>query len=222
MTLVDVREALAAADRSWLPVLEPFAGLISQIGERAAGQTPQETLTPHWDQVFAALAMPLPSIRVVIIGQDPYPGLGIATGRAFEVPAGSNLPPTLRNIALEYAADVGQPFEVMVMDAWANQGVLLLNRVLTTSVGNSLAHQSWGWQSITDALLQAIVAVRPNVVAVLWGRKAQEVRDFFDPNCRVESAHPSPLSARRGFFGSSPFSRVNAILAAQGEAPIEW
>jgi uracil-DNA glycosylase len=196
--------------------------LIGQIGEKASAQEAKAASTPPWNRVFAALTTPLPAIRVVIIGQDPYPGPGMATGRAFEVPAGSTLPPTLRNIAIEYAADVGRSFEVSVMDSWAKQGVLLLNRVLTTSVGESLAHQSWGWQRITDAVLQAVAGIRPSAVAVLWGRKALEVRDFFAAECRVESPHPSPLSARRGFFGSRPFSRVNAILGSQGAAPIQW
>ena len=216
------RKGLELVHPSWLPIIGPLAPRIAEIWHVIDERGEAELVTPPHSLVFRALTMPLPDVRVVIVGQDPYPGQGVATGLAFEVALGRAYPPTLRNIAAEYQSDVGREFDVGVMQAWAGQGVLLLNRILTTRVGTSLAHQKIGWQAITDALLAAIVEARPNVVGVLWGTKAQAVAHRFNPAFLVCSAHPSPLSAHRGFFGSAPFTRVNTLLETQGVKPILW
>ena len=216
------RESLEFVHPSWLPVIEPLAPRIAEIWRVIDEQGDADLVTPARSQVLRALSVPLPDVRVVIVGQDPYPGKGVATGLAFDVAPGCSYPPTLRNIAAEYQSDVGRPFDVNVMRAWTEQGVLLLNRILTTRTGAPLAHARIGWQVITENLLAALVDARPNVVGVLWGTKAQAVAHRFDPAFLVCSAHPSPLSAYRGFFGSAPFTRVNALLEDQGVKPIVW
>ena len=167
--------------------------------------------------------MPISDVRVVIVGQDPYPHAEDACGLAFSVPIGRSraLPPTLRNILTELADDIG-PSSASGGDfsPWVSQGVVLLNRILTTEAGTSLAHNDWGWQEITTDIFRHLV--ERGSVAILWGNFARELSAIVPSTHRIESAHPSPLSSYRGFFGSKPFSRANQILVDSGRAPIAW
>ena len=181
-------------------------------------------IAPRVQDIFRALECDINQVNVIIVGQDPYPNPAHATGLAFSVPLGTNpLPPTLRNILKEVSQDIGESAcEQGDLSSWVSQGVLLLNRVLTIEAGVSTSHHNLGWHGVTEAIVQASVAVNPDVVAVLWGRQAQELVTLFDQTRTIATAHPSPLSAYRGFFGSRPFSRVNQLLVAQGKAPIQW
>jgi uracil-DNA glycosylase len=180
---------------------------------------------PPQDQVFAAFDLtPYEQTRVVILGQDPYHGPGQAHGLCFSVPPRVKIPPSLANIFTELAADLGcpQPRDGD-LSPWAKQGVLLLNTTLTVREGQAGSHQGRGWELFTDQVLH-LINQRPNpVVFVLWGAAARRKAKMIDPRHHIiESAHPSPLSAHRGFFGSRPFSRTNAVLTASGQSPIEW
>jgi len=185
-------------------------------------QLDPSTLAPDYENVMRALTTPIDSIRVVILGQDPYPTPGYANGFAFSVsPEISKLPASLKNIFIELASDLGAQMSTNGdLSRWADQGVLLLNRVLTTQSGETMSHKNLGWQKFTDEVAR-VVGSR-SVIAILWGKNAGELTHCFKPALVIESPHPSPLSAYRGFFGSKPFSRVNAILVAQGQSPISW
>lgn len=195
----------------------------------ALAAEPREVL-PATDRIFAALAgMPPDKVRAVILGQDPYPTPGHATGLAFSVPRDTRLPRSLANIFAEMEADLGARPASGDLSGWADQGVLLLNTVLTVPAGVARGHARLGWQRLAAQVLSELSA-RPTAF-VLWGRDAQAFRPSIAPaqtrppdtaHLIVESAHPSPLSAQRGFFGSRPFSRINAWLAARGEPPIAW
>lgn len=201
---------------SWLPILEPLREDINNILRHLDAKS----VSPPEDQIFRAFQEPLPSIRCVIIGQDPYPTAGHAHGLAFSTDASVQpLPKSLQNIFAEFETDLKRPSPKNGdLSQWVSQGVMLLNRVLTTEVGAANAHAKLGWQKITDAVARELGA--RDVVAILWGKQAQELADLF--SYRVESPHPSPLSSYRGFFGSKPFSKVNALLAAQGRDEIVW
>lgn len=179
-------------------------------------------LAPEYENVMRALNTSIESISVVIIGQDPYPTPGQAHGLAFSVSSGvTPLPASLRNIFKELESDVGIPMSVNGdLSRWAAQGVLLLNRILTTQPGYSLKHELLGWQEITNEIARTL-GQRP-VVAILWGKNAQELSHFFDSGFTITSAHPSPLSAYRGFFGSKPFSTCNEILHRYKRPEISW
>jgi uracil-DNA glycosylase len=201
---------------SWKPVLEPFSNEITRI----LNSLNESSITPSREQVFAALELPLTEVKCVIIGQDPYPTAGNAHGLAFSVASHVNkIPASLQNILKELQSDLGYDAPVSgSLEKWRDQGVLLLNRVLTTEIGQSNAHQHLGWQKITEAIAKA--AAEQDAIAILWGKQAEELAPFFKDS--VNSVHPSPLSAYRGFFGSKPFSRVNEMLQIQGRAPIDW
>jgi len=201
---------------SWLPILDPLREDINNILRHLDAKS----VSPPEDQIFRAFQEPLPSIRCVIIGQDPYPTAGHAHGLAFSTDASVQpLPKSLQNIFAEFETDLKRPSPKNGdLSQWVSQGVMLLNRVLTTEVGAANAHAKLGWQKITDAVARELGA--RDVVAILWGKQAQELADLFSH--RVESPHPSPLSSYRGFFGSKPFSKVNALLAAQGRDEIDW
>lgn len=192
--------------------------------ERAAGHV----VAPAPERVFAALALtPLDQVRAVILGQDPYPTPGHANGLAFSYVGPPPLPRSLVNIYKERAEDLGKaPPADGDLTRWARQGVLLLNTALTVREGASKAgsHLQLGWGKVTDEVVAAVSRERPHVVFLLWGAPAQAKRPLIDESRHlvIASAHPSPLSARRGFFGSRPFSRANAWLAEQGERPIDW
>jgi len=181
-------------------------------------------LHPPSGQIFAALALEPANVRVVILGQDPYPNASHAMGLAFSVPVGTKpLPPSLRNILAELEADVGKcNVSQGNLAPWIEQGVLLLNRVLTVETGKTDSHKALGWQAVTHAIVEAVVRANADVVAILWGSAAQQLRPLFNPGCVIHSVHPSPLSAYRGFFGSRPFTEANRMLAAHNQTQIQW
>ena len=182
--------------------------------------------TPPNDEVFAALHLtPYADVRVLILGQDPYHGPGQAHGLCFSVRRGVAAPPSLVNIFKELTSDLGLAAPRHGnLDAWAGQGVLLLNTTLTVRAHQAASHQGKGWERFTDAVISAVDEKEEQVVFILWGASARKKRTLIDTTRHVviESAHPSPLSASNGFFGSRPFSRTNEALAAAGRAPVDW
>lgn len=216
----DWRDAL---DTESLAALEAALTFVAEE-RRAHRETGAPAVYPPDGDEFAALrATPFEAVRVVILGQDPYHGPGQAHGLAFSVPEGVRLPPSLRNIFKEYAADLGTPAPTSGdLTAWARRGVLLLNTTLTVRDGQPASHAGRGWETVTDALIAALAKRRDGLVFVLWGAHAQKKTPLIDATRHrvLATAHPSPLSARRGFFGSKPFSMVNAHLAARGEPEI--
>ena len=201
---------------SWKPVLEPFSADIARI----LGSLQGSSIAPAQDEIFAALEVPLSEVRCVIIGQDPYPTAGNAHGLAFSIPDEvRRIPASLQNIFKELHSDLGLDIpQSGNLEKWRNQGVLLLNRILTTEIGRSNAHSGLGWQVITKSIAEA--SADQGAVAILWGREAQGLAPLFKES--ILSVHPSPLSAYRGFFGSKPFSKVNEALIRIGREPIEW
>ena len=176
---------------------------------------------PEYNLIFSALSQAVDSTRVVIFGQDPYPTKGVANGLAFSVDASvKTIPASLRNIFKELEEDLGVTRSNGDLSDWADQGVMLINRILSTEVGRSLAHNTLGWQQITEKVAQ--VLGDRDVIAVLWGGSALELKGYFREESIVSSVHPSPLSAYRGFFGSSPFSQVNEKLVQKGLPQILW
>jgi len=176
---------------------------------------------PKREEIFASLSVSPGDIRVVIVGQDPYPNREHAMGLAFSVRSGVKpLPASLRNIYTELYEDLGVRNRSGNLEAWARQGVLLINRVLTTKPDTSLSHSGIGWEEFTEKIVEISSASNP--VAILWGKKAQQLSKYFDAKNTIASAHPSPLSAYRGFFGSKPFSRTNEILETSGRPAINW
>lgn len=182
---------------------------------------------PPKGKEFSALELtPAEKVRVVILGQDPYHEPGQAMGLSFSVPEGVKLPPSLKNIYQELQTDLGiSPGQSGDLTPWAEQGVLLLNTVLTVEKGRANSHASWGWQRFTDRVLQATNELPQPIAFVLWGAQAQKKASLIRtaaPRLILNAPHPSPLSSYRGFFGSKPFSRINAFLQAQGEKEIQW
>jgi len=202
--------------------VRPQIASISEAHQRQMDSGVQ--INPAQGQIFAALRVAPQDVRVVILGQDPYPNAEHATGLSFSVPAGTTpLPPSLRNIIAEISADVGNCSVVEgSLEPWIRQGVLMLNRVLTVETGKSDSHKTLGWQVVTEAILHVVVHANPEVIAVLWGSQAQQVGDLFVPQRVIKSAHPSPLSAYRGFSGSRPFSAVNRLLIERNQSPVIW
>ena len=181
---------------------------------------------PEEKNVFKALELtPFESVKVVILGQDPYHGFGQAHGLSFSVQKGTSLPPSLKNIYKELQEDIGgeRPTEGD-LSHWAKQGVLLLNTVLTVEEGNANSHKGMGWETLTNQLIESLNELKHPVIFILWGKPAQDKEKLItNPNHVILKApHPSPLSAYRGFFGSKPFSKVNDILIQQGQTPICW
>ncbi len=188
--------------------------------EQAAGRR----FLPRGDQVLRAFQQPFEDIRVLIVGQDPYPTPGHAVGLCFSVaPDVRPIPKSLVNIYREYAEDLGHPTPANGdLSAWTEQGVLLLNRSLTVAPGQPNSHRGKGWEEITEAAVRALAARGGPLVAILWGRNARDLKPLLGETPAIESAHPSPLSAHNGFFGSRPFSRANALLVEQGAKPVDW
>jgi uracil-DNA glycosylase len=209
----------------WLPVLKPVDGQITRMGEflRAEVAAGREYL-PAGDRILRAFNQPLSQVKVLIVGQDPYPTPGHAVGLCFSVaPDVRPIPRSLQNIYREYAEDLGhRPPEHGDLSAWEQHGVLLLNRCLTVQPGKPAAHRGKGWEAVTDAAIDGLVARGGPLVALLWGRDAQSLVPRLGDTPTVRSAHPSPMSADRGFFGSRPFSRVNELLQQQGGDPVDW
>ena len=209
--------------RAFLPVHSSWNGLLDPLApqiEKILQMISSDDIAPGNDLIFAALEMDLSSVKCVIVGQDPYPARGNANGLAFSVnPDVQPLPASLRNIFTELVTDleIGRP-KNGDLSRWRDQGVLLLNRVLTTKVGESNSHADIGWQQITGVIAQAAAA--QGAIGVLWGRSAQVLSHLFTHS--IKSVHPSPLSAYRGFFGSKPFSQVNRELELRGVSPINW
>lgn len=209
----------------WAQALAPVEDRVAAMGEflraeLAAGRP----YLPAGEHVLRAFSQPFDDVRVLVVGQDPYPTPGHPVGLSFSVERSVRpLPASLRNIYQELRDDLGvEPPEHGDLTGWAQQGVLLLNRVLTVRPGASASHRGKGWEDVTEQAIRALVARRTPLVAVLWGRDAQTLRPMLDDVPVVASAHPSPLSARNGFFGSRPFSRVNELLRAQGAEPLTW
>jgi uracil-DNA glycosylase len=176
---------------------------------------------PEQQSIFRALQIPPDQVKVVIVGQDPYPNAKHAMGLAFSIPAGAQpLPKSLKNIFTELNDDLVIERSNGDLSDWANQGVLLLNRSLTVEPGKSDSHSNLGWQGFTEKIIQA--AASNGALAILWGNEAQKVSNLFADEDVFKSAHPSPLSAYRGFFGSKPFSKVNNRLKEKGLIPIKW
>ena len=181
---------------------------------------------PDENNVFNALELtPFESVKVVILGQDPYHGFGQAHGLSFSVQKGTPLPPSLKNIYKELQEDIGGELPTEGdLSHWAKQGVLLLNTVLTVEEGNANSHKGMGWERLTNRLIESLNELKHPVIFILWGKPAQDKEKLITNPSHVilKSPHPSPLSAYRGFFGSKPFSRVNDILIQQGQIPIRW
>lgn len=209
----------------WAAALKPVEPVLHQLAASLAGDLDNGLrVLPDPSNILRAFSTPLDRVRVVLVGQDPYPSIGHAVGLSFAVdPATRPIPRSLANIYRELSADTGAaPPTTGDLSGWAEQGVLLLNRVLTVRAGETASHRGLGWELVTDAAIQALVARRTALVAVLWGKDALRLKPLLGSTPTVESAHPSPLSASRGFFESRPFSRVNGLLAQQGAEVINW
>ncbi|MFZ0322578.1 MAG: uracil-DNA glycosylase [Actinomycetes bacterium] len=212
-------------DPGWATALEPVAGQITAMGEFLRAEVSAgRSYLPRGDKVLRAFTQPLDAVRVLVVGQDPYPTPGHPVGLSFSVsPDTRPLPRSLQNIFREYSDDLGLPSpSTGDLSAWSGHGVLLLNRVLTVAPGSPGSHRGKGWEVVTDQAISALVDRGGPLVAVLWGRDAQSLTPRLARVPIVASAHPSPMSAERGFFGSRPFSRVNALLSDQGAPPVDW
>ena len=215
----------SVAHPSWLPALDALSeGITSIRGFLDAETESGRNWLPAPENVLRAFAQPLDQVKVVILGQDPYPSPGHSVGRAFSVAPGVALPRSLSNIFSEMQSDLGMDAPTNGdLTPWSQQGVLLLNSVLTVQSGVVGSHRGKGWEQVTGAALRALKnRTRGAPVAILWGKAAQECGADFDRRGVISSPHPSPLSAHRGFWGSKPFSRANDLLIQAGIAPIEW
>lgn len=212
-------------DPGWAGALEPVAGQIASMGdflrsEAASGRG----YLPAGENILRAFTLPLDQVRVLIVGQDPYPTPGHAVGLCFSVaPDVRPLPPSLANIFREYSEDLGYPTPSSGdLSPWFDRGVLLLNRSLSVQPGRPNSHQGKGWEAVTEQAIKILAARGGPMVAILWGRNARNLAPLLGPVPRIESAHPSPMAAHNGFFGSRPFSRANQLLIEQGAEPIDW
>ena len=224
MNLQQLAEAgFIAAD--WAEALAPVEGQLAELGrflngERASGQR----VLPAGDRILAAFQRPLADVRVLIVGQDPYPTPGHPIALSFATaPDVRPIPRSLQNMYRELNDDLGiEPAPHGDLSAWADHGVMLLNRVLTVRAGAPASHRGKGWEAVTECAIRALVSRGGPLVAILWGNDARQLGSMLGDVPRIESPHPSPLSASRGFFGSRPFSRANEALEAQGAAPVNW
>jgi uracil-DNA glycosylase len=224
MTLPELADA-GLVDPGWAKALEPVAPDLAALGDRLRAEVAAgRPYLPAGDRVLRAFQRPLTDVRVLIVGQDPYPTPGHPIGLSFAVDRHVRpLPRSLSNIYQELEADLGVPRAPHGdLSAWSDQGVMLLNRVLTVAPGQPASHRGWGWERVTEHAIRTLVDRGGPLVAILWGRDAANLRPLLGSTPIVESAHPSPLSASRGFFGSRPFSRANALLAEQGAGPVDW
>jgi uracil-DNA glycosylase len=213
-------------EAGWAHALQPVAPVVAQMGEflraeLAAGRR----YLPAGQNVLRAFTQPFDAVRVLIVGQDPYPTPGHATGLSFSVaPDVRPIPRSLANIYREYSEDLGPPTPTTGdLTPWAEQGVLLLNRCLTVQPGQPASHRGRGWETVTEQAIRALVDRDGEpLVAILWGRDARNLVPLLGDVPAVEAAHPSPMSAANGFFGSRPFSRANALLEELGGDPVDW
>lgn len=229
MTLTLNLEELARQgliDASWVEPLQPVQELLEHLtltlAEESAGGIQN---FPAPENIMRAFTVPFDDVKVVIVGQDPYPTPGDAVGLSFSVsPERQNLPRSLKNMFAELHSDLGCEVPACGdLSPWVQQGVLLLNRVLTVRSGEAGSHRSIGWEQVTEEALRALnERMNKTLVAVLWGNDAIAAKQFLSNAIVIESAHPSPLSASRGFFGSKPFSKANTALIELGQAPIDW
>jgi uracil-DNA glycosylase len=219
---------LAAAglmDAGWAEALAPVADDIAALGERLREETAAgRSYLPAGDRVLRAFQRPLEGVKVLLVGQDPYPTPGHPIGLSFAVDAHVRpIPRSLANIYRELNDDLGVPPAAHGdLSAWSEQGVMLLNRVLTVAPGAPASHRGWGWEKVTEHAIRVLAERGGPLVAVLWGRDAAGLTPILGDVPSIQSPHPSPLSASRGFFGSRPFSRVNELLIAQGATGIDW
>jgi uracil-DNA glycosylase len=222
---VSARPLAEIVEAGWAGALAPVAGQIGAMGDFLRGEVAAgRPHLPAGGRILRAFEQPFDAVRVLIVGQDPYPTPGHAVGLSFSVaPETRPLPASLRNIFQEYQDDLGLPApSTGDLTPWAQRGVCLLNRSLTVVPGQANAHQGKGWEPVTEQAIRALAARGGPLVAILWGRNARTLRPLLEGVPAVESAHPSPLSARNGFFGSRPFSRANELLAEQGAQPVDW
>lgn len=227
MSAIDLTALTASGriDPGWATALAPAQGHLDAIGQVLDADTAAGALVlPAETNILRSFAAPLADVRVLIVGQDPYPTPGHSIGLAFAVePHVRPLPRSLANIFRELGDDLGAPPPASGdLTPWTRNGVLLLNRVLTVRAGESGSHRGIGWEDVTDCAIRALVARQAPLVAILWGRDAQALTPILGATPIVASAHPSPLSASRGFFGSRPFSRANQLLREQGADPVDW
>ena len=207
----------------WQNVLEPLKSSFDSIGAELQRRADQgERILPDKRWVFRALEVGPDEVKVIIVGQDPYPNINDACGLAFSVmPRKSGLPGSLMNIQKEIITDIGSTTTADGdLSRWSAQGVMLLNRTLTVTAGQSASHATLGWAAITEAIVAE--CAKRDAIAILWGNSARDLARHFSADRCIEGVHPSPLSAHRGFLGSKPFSRVNSILEQAGQTPITW
>ncbi|MEU9831048.1 uracil-DNA glycosylase [Streptosporangium sp. NPDC048047] len=212
-------------EAGWAKALEPVAGKIAEMGDFLRKEVAEgRQYLPAGPNVLRAFQQPFDEVKVLIVGQDPYPTPGHPIGLSFSVAADVRpIPASLRNIYKELTEDLGLPMPGNGdLTPWAEHGVLLLNRVLTVMPGKPASHRGKGWEEVTEQAIKALAERGKPLVAILWGRDARNLRPMLHPYPAVESAHPSPLSARNGFFGSRPFSRANHLLEQQGADPVDW
>ena len=229
-TMSTVLPLSAIMDPSWASALEPVEPTIRKMGQFLRDEAKQGIRTlPAGDRIFAAFRIPVDQVKVLIVGQDPYPTPGNAIGLSFAVAPGVAIPASVRNIYKELVDDLG----VAIPDngdltPWTHQGVMLLNRCLSVEAGKSGSHRGKGWEEVTDRAIEVLNSRRDSqgkplpLVAILWGRDARSLAPRLTNAFVIESAHPSPLSARNGFFGSHPFSRTNEALVRMGAQPVDW
>jgi uracil-DNA glycosylase len=224
MTLPELADA-GLVDAGWARELAPVGPDIAALGDRLRAEVAAgRRYLPAGDRVLRAFQRPLDGVKVLIVGQDPYPTPGHPIGLSFAVDRHvAPLPRSLDNIYRELQTDLDiPPAPHGDLSAWSDQGVMLLNRVLTVRPGASASHRGWGWEKVTEHAIRSLVDRGGPLVAILWGRDAANLRPLLGEVPIIESPHPSPLSASRGFFGSRPFSRANALLEQQGTAPVDW
>ena len=213
-------------EAGWAEALEPVADQIARMGDFLREQVKSgKKYLPAGDLVLRAFRQPFADVKVLIVGQDPYPTPGHPVGLSFSVaPNVTRLPGSLVNIFREYSDDLGFPVPATGdLTPWAERGVLLLNRVLTVEPGKPGSHRGKGWEEVTEQAIRALAARDKPLVAILWGRDARNTAAFLGPKIpRIESAHPSPMSANSGFFGTRPFSRANQLLQRQDAQPVDW
>ncbi|GAA3238492.1 uracil-DNA glycosylase [Actinocorallia longicatena] len=211
-------------EAGWARALAPVEGDIAKMGDFLRAElAARRSYLPSGANVLRAFQQPFDQVRVLIVGQDPYPTPGDAVGLSFSVAPGRRVPPSLVNIYTEYMKDLDLPGPADGdLSPWAERGVLLLNRVLTVAPNKPASHKGKGWEAVTEQAIRALANRGTPLVAILWGAQAQTLRPLLSDYPAITSAHPSPMSADRGFWGSRPFSRANEFLSRQGAAPIDW
>ena len=220
----DAKPLSELVDPSWARALAPVESTVHQIGARLREEVAEgRGYLPAGTDVLRAFTYPMDEVKVLIVGQDPYPTPGHPMGLSFSVQPGVRPPRSLENIFTELVSDLGVDRPTSGdLTPWSRQGVMLLNRVLTVRPGAPASHKGWGWETVTQRAIEALVERRAPLVAILWGRPAQSLTPMLGSTPILASPHPSPLSASRGFFGSRPFSRAHELLVEQGATPVDW